>query len=119
MTTSGNRRQSPQTEIRFPIERRTDKHRKQYWLGKTDMPADLDLRECTFFIFVGDNPEVCIRRRQEIRERRVEEHDHARGYSKGEEELRRRDLERDEEEGDDYYDDDGNDYYDGDDEDEQ
>jgi hypothetical protein len=32
------------------------------------MPADLDLRECTFFIFVGDNPEVCIRRRQDVRD---------------------------------------------------
>jgi hypothetical protein len=34
------------------------------------MPADLDLRECTFFIFVGDNPEVCIRRRQDVRRTR-------------------------------------------------
>jgi hypothetical protein len=34
------------------------------------MPADLDLRECTFFIFVGDNPEVCIRRRQDVRKTR-------------------------------------------------
>jgi hypothetical protein len=25
----------------------------------------LDLRECSFFIFVGDRPEVCIRKRED------------------------------------------------------
>jgi hypothetical protein len=70
MATSGQKRRRPQTEIRFPIERRTDQHKRQYWIGWTDAPADLDLRECTFFIFVGDNPEVCIRRRQDVRETR-------------------------------------------------
>lgn len=70
MTSSGTRNRRPQTEIRFPIEQRTDRHRKKYWLGWTDAPATLDLRDCAFFIFVGDNPEVCIRRRDDVKEER-------------------------------------------------
>lgn len=66
MRTPSGRRPRPQTEIRFPIEARKDKYGKTYYLGWTDAPAQLDLNNCAFFIFVGDSPEVCIRKRQDI-----------------------------------------------------
>jgi hypothetical protein len=63
-------RPRPQTEIRFPIEPRTDKYGDTYYLGWTDAPVQLDMNNCAFFIFLGDDPEVCIRRRQDIRDTR-------------------------------------------------
>lgn len=63
-------RNRPQTEIRFPIEARTDKYNNTYYLGWTDAPAQLDLSDCSFFIFLGDNPEVCIRKRRDPTEPR-------------------------------------------------
>jgi hypothetical protein len=66
----GSERNRPQTEIRFPIEARKDKYGDTYYLGWTDAPAQLDLSDCAFFIFLGDDAEVCIRKRRDIRDNR-------------------------------------------------
>ena len=98
---SGQRRPKPQTEIRFRIDRKTDRNGKTYWLGWTDAPAMLDLRECSFFIFVGDRPEVCIRKREDPPQ------EHRGSYDS--EEYEEDDDYDDDDDDDEYDDDDGND----------
>jgi hypothetical protein len=67
---SSQERRRPQTEIRFPIEARQDKYDETYYIGWTDAPAQLDMSDCAFFIFLGEEPEVCIRKRRDAKDNR-------------------------------------------------
>ena len=50
------------TDIVLKLMKKTDAYGHTYHLARCDAPVLLDLRECTIFVFTGDNPEISIRK---------------------------------------------------------
>jgi hypothetical protein len=50
------------TDIVLKLMKKTDAHGDTYHMARCDAPILLDLRECTIFVFTGDNPEISIRK---------------------------------------------------------
>ena len=50
------------TDIVLKLMKKTDTHGNTYHMARCDAPILLDLRECTIFVFTGDNPEISIRK---------------------------------------------------------
>ena len=50
------------TDIVLKLMKKTDAYGNTYHLARCDAPVLLDLRECTIFVFTGDNPEISIRK---------------------------------------------------------
>jgi len=58
------------TDVTLKLMPKTDRAGHTYHIARCDAPILLDLRECTIFVFTGDNPEISIRRtRSKIRPR--------------------------------------------------
>ena len=50
------------TDIVLKLMKKTDSNGHTYHMARCDAPVLLDLRECTIFVFTGDNPEISIRK---------------------------------------------------------
>ncbi len=54
--------EAQKTDVTMKLIPKVDKNGHTYHIARTDAPLLLDLRECTFFVFTGENPEISIRR---------------------------------------------------------
>jgi len=62
MNTSSPQDEPSKTDVTIKLIPKVDKNGDTYHIARCDAPILLDLRECTIFIFAGENPMMSIRR---------------------------------------------------------
>jgi len=66
-------REGSKTDVTLRLIPKYDKNDDLYHIARCDAPMLLDLRECTIFVFTGDNPMISIRRSRPKRQSSCED----------------------------------------------